>query len=173
MSNLLKEILDMVALPFKWIDNERAIFRFNDAKFGIHAEYQTLKLSTRQISIVNISFGKIKSKNFQGADDLDTSLTNFGKPRTFLSTVAEACLANNEILDCDIISLAAADQVKNKRILLYSLAGSEIKNKRPEFRGKDINIKAPNGTIAFLLSKIEFTPEEQELIKQELNFDKV
>lgn len=172
MSKVLKEILNMTALPFKWIDSQRCIFNFDNKKFGIFADYQSLKLNTREISIVNISFG-IFDKKFLSDNDLDTSLTNFGKPRTILSTVAEACIQNSELINNDIISLAASDQVKNKRILLYSLAGSEIKQKYPEFKQKDINIKTENGTLAFLLCRIEFTKEEQDLIKKELNLDKV
>lgn len=172
MSNLLKEILDMVALPFKWIDEERAIFRFNGLKFGIYVEYLEIELPTRLINVANISFGIIKN-TFNSANDLDTTITNFGKPRTILSTVAEACLANNILISSDIISLAAADQAKDKRMILYSLAASEIKNKLKIFRGNDIRIKTANETKAFLLSKINFSEEEQEIIKSKLNLDKI
>ena len=106
----------MVALQYKWIDSERAVFEFNEKKYGIFIDYQVLKLN-KSINIANISFGIIKGK-FNTADDLDTSITNFGKPRTIFSTVAEACISNKEIINCDIICLAAADQSKNKRSLL-------------------------------------------------------
>lgn len=172
MSNLLKEILDMSALPFKWIDNERAVFRFNDSKFGIYVEYLEIRLPTRLINVANISFGILKN-NFNNANDLDTTLTNFGKPRTILSTVAEACLENNTLISSDIISLAAADQAKDKRMTLYSLAATEIKSKIKVFKGNDILIKTANETKAFLLSRTSFSKEEQEIIKTELNLDKI
>ena len=174
MSNLIKEILDMVALPYKWIDKHKALFEYDDKKYGIYVDYFHLKLSTMKTAdVANISFGIIKNDNFSVSNDLDTSITNFGKPRTILSTVAEACLSNKDVVNCDIISLASADQIKEKRTLVYSLALAEIRNKVKEFSvAKDLNIKSKNGTVITLLSKIEFTEEEQKEITKELEIDK-
>ena len=43
-NKLLKEILNMIALPFNWLDDERAIFNNGDVKYGIVVEYLTLNL---------------------------------------------------------------------------------------------------------------------------------
>lgn len=164
----------MVALPYEWTDRHKAVFEHNDKKYGIYVDYFRLKLSTlKNADVANISFGIIKDDNFSGSNDLDTSITNFGKPRTILSTVAEACISNKDIVNCDIISLASADQVKQKRTLLYSLALAEIRNKVKEFSvAKDLSVKSKTGTIITLLSKIEFTEEEQKEIAKELEIDK-
>ena len=47
MSSILKEILDMVALPYKWIDDKRAIFSYQDKKYGIYIDFLDLKLKTQ------------------------------------------------------------------------------------------------------------------------------
>jgi hypothetical protein len=171
MSNLLKEILDMVALPYQWLDSERAIFKFEDISYGIIVEYLELKLPTRIIHVSNVSFGLIKEK-LQTADDLDTSLTKFGKLRTILSTVAEACLANSDLMKCDVIALAAAEQAREKRSIVYSFAISEIKTKVKAFR-KDFTVKSKSGSLIMLLTKIDLTVEEQSYIKDQLGLNKV
>lgn len=172
MSRLIKEILDMVALPYEWLDDERCVFEFNGKKFGIFAEYLELKLSPNVFDIVNILFGTYE-KEFNENEDLNLDLTNFGKPRTILSTVSEACIANRKIINSDIICLAASDQVKNKRSIIYSLALSEIRTKVKEFNhANDIELKTDDGANIVLLSKVEFSNEEKEYISKELGLTK-
>lgn len=174
MSNLLKEILGMLPLPYKWIDEELAVFSLDDKKYGIFVDYLDLALHKKTIDVANISFGIIKNDKFDNADDLDTSITNFGKPRIILSTVAEACIKNQKITNCDIICLAASDQAKEKRLNIYSLATSEIMSKVKSFNSANsIKVKTQNGTLIMILSKIEFNKEEQLEISQKLNIDKL
>ena len=174
MSALLKEILDMVALPCKWEDSERATFLADDLKYGIAIEYLMLDVSNKHLTVANVSFGRLKNKTFQNADDLDTSITNFGKPRTILSTVAEACINNEDVIKSDLICLAAADQAKEKRLNIYSLALSEIRSKVKEFSAAaDIYVKSKNGTQIIILSKAEFSEDEQREISEKLEINKL
>jgi hypothetical protein len=162
----------MKALPYNWISSERCVFALDDKQFGIYIEYQELTLQDRDLEVANITFGLIKSYNFDHSS-INTELTNFGKPRTILSTVAEACLANFDLMKCDVIALAAADQAKDQRIFVYSLAMAEIKQKKPEFRKKDIQVRTKNGSRLILMSKIEFTKVEQDYIIQQLDLEKL
>ncbi len=162
-----REMLDMQPLPFKWLDEERATFLMDEVEYGIHAEYLDLKISNNVYDVANISFGRIKDKKFTKAEDIDTSITNFGKPRTVLTTVSDACLANKEIINCDLICIAAADQAKEKRLNIYSITISEIRNKVKSFEKiKDIYVKTKTGTGIIILSKIEFSKEEQQEISE-------
>ena len=89
------------------------------------------------------------------------------------STVAEACCNNKDIIKSDIICLAASDQVKNKRTLLYSVALGEIKIRIPEFhKANDIKITTENGTVLTLLSKVNFNKKEKDEIKDKLLISK-
>lgn len=163
----------MVALPYEWIDKDKAIFTSDDKTYGIFVDYLELTVTGKINTIANISFGIIKGK-FDNVNDLDTSITNVGKPRTILSTVSEACLANKEIINCDIISLAATDQAKEKRLNIYSLATSEIKSKIKAFNSTNtIYVKTKNNTLIIILSKIAFNEEEQLEISQKLKIDKL
>ena len=172
---LLKEILDMVALPFVWHSDEKATFSFDGKIFGIFVDFLNLELqsSDTKYSVSNVSFGLIpeeKKKTFTSSD-LNTEITNFGKPRTILSTVAEACLENKELLASDVIALAAADQAKEGRALIYSLAISEIRNKHTGFsNAKDIRLKNAEGKYLVLLSKVNFSEEEKQEIANNLGF---
>jgi hypothetical protein len=173
MSGLLKEILDMVALPYKWIDEERAVFSLNDVKYGIFVDFQVLSLVYKTYNVANISFGIIKNKKFISAADLNTSITNAGKPLTVMSTVAEACIANKQIVDVDILCLAAADQAKEKRLNLYSVALSEIKSKVKSFTTSNIiYVKTENESRVMILSKVKFSEEDKEIITKQLKIDK-
>lgn len=173
--SFLKEILDMKALPFEWIDEDRCTFKFEDKLFGICIDYLNLELesSKKKYSVSNVSFGIInenKSISFT-SDDLNTEITNFGKPRTILSTVAEACLANKDLISSDVIALAAVDQVEEGRALIYSLATSEIRMKRKEFSSSnDIRLKNIEGKYFVLLSKIEFSDDEKQEVADKLGF---
>lgn len=177
MGKLLKEILDMVALPYEWSSDERATFEFNEKTFGIYVEFASLELesSSKRYNVANISFGIIQPQRKLTflPKDLDTEITNFGKPRTILSTVAEACLSNNELMSSDIIALAAADQAKEGRALVYSLAISEIRNKHTGFsNAKDIRLTNADGKYFILLSKIAFNEEEKQEVVDKLGFSK-
>jgi len=174
MSNLLKEILDMLPLPYKWIDNERATFSLEDVNYGIFIDYLSLDLKDKKYNVANISFGRIKNEKFNNADNLDTSITNFGKPRTVLSTIAVACIENKQVISCDLICLAVSDQAKEKRFNIYSLALSELRSKVKDFASaKDVYVKTQNGTRIVILSKVEFTEEEQKEISEKLKIDKL
>lgn len=163
----------MVALPYKWIDSERAIFEYENYKYGIFIEYLQLRVNRVDYNVANISFGILKSDKFTIANDLDTSRTNFGKPRTVLSTVGEACVSNKEVLNCDIICLAAVDQIKEKRFNIYQLALIEITGKVKAFdNAKTFHVKSKNGSEIIILSKIKFTEEEQKEISEKLGIDK-
>jgi hypothetical protein len=171
---LLQEILGLTPQPYKWVSDNKCTFEFKDRKFGIYVEFQELNLSTKlKASVANISFGVLKGDSFNAEDDLDTSLTGFGSPRLIFSTVADACIKNAEIVKSDIICLAGSDESKDKRALLYSVALAEIRSRVKEFhKAKDITAKTSNGTILTLLSKIKFTDEEKEEIKDELLISK-
>jgi hypothetical protein len=169
---LLRELLNMNPLPFEWLDNERATFSFNEQAYGIFVGYMGLTLDVTEHLLANISFGTLKGP-FNGEEDLDTSLTNIGSPRRILATVAEACLANKDVVDADIICLAAGDQAKHKRVSIYSLALSEIRTKVPKFQAsKDIRLTAANGAQVIVLSAVEFTKDEQSFIASELKLTK-
>lgn len=174
MSSILKEILDMVALPYKWIDDKRAIFSYQDKKYGIYIDFLDLKLK-KIYEVCNISFGLLRSDIEKFSEnDLDTSITNFGKPRTILSTVAEACIVNQSIIKSDIICLAASDQSKSKRLNIYSLATSEIISKVPAFnRSNTFLIKTQTGSEVIIISKFKFDIEDQLEISSSLGIDKL
>jgi len=172
-TKLLLELLDMVPLPFKWLDNNRAVFTFEGRNFGIYVDFLSLVLKKKHASVVNVSFGIIKDK-FVGADDLDTTLTNLGKIRTVLSTVAAACIANKEVALSDIVCIASADQAKDQRNIIYSIALSEIRAKVPAFsHAKQILVMSNNGTKIILLSKVEFTEADKLEISNILGINKL
>lgn len=170
MTNLLQELLEISPLAFKWHDKTRCVFQSNEKHFGIFLEFFSLELGRdgRTVAAVNVVFGTIdeeKSKSFS-VRDIDMQITNFGSPRTILSTVANACLANPTLVNCDIIALAAADNVKDKRARIYALAATEIKSKNAEFsKHREIRVKNAEGQSFVLLTKLEFTEaEKQEVI---------
>lgn len=163
----------MVAQPYKWLSKERCIFEFENKKFGIFVSYIPIELKNgREFTVANISFSVIQNEKFN-EEDLNTQLTGIGKPRTVFSTVAEACIANKKILKTDVICLAGSDNLANKRSLLYSVALAEIRSKVKEFDDAlDIKAKTSNGTLITMLSKIEFTHEEKEQLKDTLMISK-
>jgi hypothetical protein len=81
-------------------------------------------------------------------------------------------LVNKQLLECHIIALAEADQAKNQRSVVYSLAVSEIKSKVKEFR-RDFNVKTSNGTHVLLLAKIDLTDKEKEAVLDQLSLSKL
>src|SRR5574343_62550 len=123
---LLQEILDVEYLPVKWITNSTGTFSFMDKQFGIIIESIEIDIQTRYITVCNISFGVVIDITKPIThNNINRELTNFGKPRTVMATVGRACVSNPHIQDFDIILVAAADQVKQKRIGIYTLAISE------------------------------------------------
>lgn len=168
----IKKLLGMVPVPYKWLDGERCIFTCGETHYGIFATVMDIDTRVRECSIANISFGVIGDK-FETEDDLDLSLTGTGMQRTVFSTVADACINNPTIIDCDILCLGAADEVKDKRALLYSLATSEIQQKIKQFdRANRLRVVTSNGTHIAILSKVQLSPEEQEFVMDKLKLVK-
>lgn len=173
LRELLSEIVGSTPYSFKWLDEERCVFQSGSVKIGIFAEYQTLTLSNRDFEIVNISFGTI-DKKFTSPNNIDTELTNAGEPRTIFSTVAHACIANHQIISSDLLCLAASDQHRKRRSLLYSLALGEIQATTQKFKNRNaFKIETSNGTIISILSNHLFTNEEKEEIQKELKISKI
>ena len=173
LKEILTEIVGCKPLKFKWLDEERCVFNTNKAAFGIFVEYQTLSLSTIDLSLANVSFGTI-DKKFLTVEDLNTSLTNLGEPRTVFSTVAHACLANKEVVNSNLLCLAASDKARIKRALLYSLALAEIQTNSIMFKNRNtIKVQTSNGTLISILSNHLFSEHEVEEIKNELKVSKI
>lgn len=169
---LLKELLDMIPLPYEWIDNIRCKFSLENKTYGIYLDDLELKLADRSLSVANISFGTFK-ESFKNSNDLDTSLTNNQQPRKILSTVASALSNNKTLYQYDILVLASSDQVKNKRLMLYSLAVQEIKNSNEKLKDCEIiELISSNGSKLIVLSKIKLDELEQKEILDNLGISK-
>jgi hypothetical protein len=171
LRDILEAIIDHPKLSFKWIDDQRCTFEFNERIFGIYIDYQTL---FEKYSVANVSFGVLKQKSrFFSDEEIDTKLTGDGKPKLIFSTVAHACLANKNLTGCDMIALAGADEKKEKRVILYDVLIWEIQTRFSEFKSRNIfYIKTPFG-IATILSKFMLTPDEQKLVQDELKISKI
>lgn len=164
---LLQEIINAPPLPYKWISNNTGSFEFNEKLFGIVLEHIIIELPKRKISVVNISFGVVIDPTKPiSASNIDRKLTGFGKPRTIMSTVADACIHNPYIKQHDIFIVAASEQV-SQRIGMYTLALSELATNLPEYKFS-YRAHTPNGTTLVVESKIELSQEEVEYIGQEL-----
>lgn len=156
----LNEILDMVPLPFKWIDDRTCRFTYENLNFVVCLEILEYKFlnSGTTVACANVSYGTVDSITGSiSPDDLNKNLVNLGKPRTIISTVAKACLSNGELVNCDVIMLAASDQHASKRSLIYNLAASEIRKMLPKFK---IYHVAKNNTKLVILAKSDFTDEQ-------------
>jgi hypothetical protein len=165
----IKKLLNMVPAPYRWLDDERCVFACGETRYGIFATVMQLETTEHRYTIANISFGVI-GPQFESENDLDTTLTGTGLQRTVFSTVADACINNKTIVGCDILCLGAADEVKDKRSLLYSLATSEIQQKVKQFsRANSLRVVTSNGTYIAILSKVQLSPEEQEFVMDKLN----
>lgn len=157
---LLKEILQLQPLPYKWLSPTQGSFEFKGLPFGIYLNEFEMTLKNRVISVVNISFGPLKNpKQPINENNIDTSLTNLGKPRTILATVSNALVNNSQLKTNDIIVMAAAIQVE-KRINVYTIAYAEISHEFPEYRKNPFYAKLKSGSTLIALSKVEFTQEE-------------
>lgn len=176
MKELLMNIFEIIGatpLPFKWLDEERAVFKFNDIKFGIYANYQILKLDRQEYNIVNVAFG-IFDKIFRNESDLNTSLTTFKRPLTIFSTVANACLANNQIINCDHICMIGQDENKEKRASLYSVAAGEIVQGNKHFKSRNITFAhTQNGSLIVAISKQKLTNDEAQKLADNLGVGKI
>lgn len=169
---LLREILNMTPLPVKWQSNTQARFVMSDETYGILLEVQELTLPSRKIDICNVSFGRLKDdKKDVSEDNLDRSLTNKGQTRTVLSTVANACVANNTVLNSDIVVLAGADQAREKRANIYLLGISELSNAIKSQFKHTLRFKLGNAQVV-ALSKIDFDDEELNFITSNLDIQK-
>lgn len=167
------EILGAKPLSFKWLDENRAVFTFNDQKFGIYADLMRLELNKNIYDICNISFGTF-DKTFKTSDDLSTSLTRFKNPLTIFSTVAKACLSNKEIIECDHICLIGADEDKEKRSSLYSVAAHEIITQVESFNRHNLLFAyTSKGSLIVSISKQKLTPEEQQELGEKLKIGKL
>lgn len=171
---LLYEILGVPPLEFKWISNTQGVFYFQNKKFGILLDEHTIRIPVtgRNISVVNIEFGLlIYPEREIEPNNIDKSLTNIGNPRRILSTVSAALVTNNHLKTNDIIVLAAADQVKKKRMAIYSLAYSEINHSFREYKHY-YQPRLRSGSEILILSKTEFTEAELEFLGSKDVLDK-
>ena len=159
----LDEILQLTHLPVKWLTDHTAIFEFNDTLFGIVLDTEQIELPTRTISVINILFGVVVDIHGPiSADNINTTPTGFGKTRTIMTTVGYACRNNTIIQNYNIIIVAATDQVREKRIGIYSLVMLELSKYFPVH--KHSYRAHPNGAILVVQSKIELTQDEIEYI---------
>jgi len=173
LDELLSEIIDANSLPYEWKNENFALIE-SIPRLGIFVEYLTLNLVNKNISVANISFGKVSKDIVSSSAELDTNLTGAGQPRTIFTTVANAISTNNEIVNSDLICLAASDKSKHKRSILYSIALAEFQSKHSEFKTRNsIHVKTSNGTLISILSKLVFSDEEKNKIEQELSISKV
>ena len=162
----LDEILNLQPLPYKWISPMVGTFEFNDKLFGIVIEPQQFRLPGKVIIMANIVFGIVIDINQPiSVDNLDITITNFGRPRTVMATVAEACIHNSSLLQFDMILVGATSEI-DKREGVYILAVNEIGRKLPQY-SQTYRITTPMGARIIILSKMIITPEEESFIGNE------
>lgn len=166
---LINEILNLQPQPYKWTSASTCEFSIGAIPFGIVLETYPIMLPTRRsISVVNISFGRVIDTSLPvSADNIDRTLTNFGQPRTVMATVASACVNNPTIRTHDMFIVAASDQVKQKRIGVYTLAISELTSQLTEYQ-HSYTATTSNGSLLVVTSKIELTQEEIDFISTEI-----
>lgn len=165
---LIREILNLYPLPYKWLSPTIGTFEFNNTLFGIVLEEYELPLTNRRLRTVNISFGVVIDPTKPiSATNINRELTNFGQPRTVMTTVANACVENPHIHSYDVLIVAASDQVKQKRIGVYVLAIGELATRLPEYM-HDYRAHTPNGSVLVVKSKVELTQEEVEFVGKEI-----
>lgn len=164
----INEILNVDPLPYRWVTPTSGVFDLEGIPFGIVLESYNLQLPERAISVVNISFGVVRDTNAGVTPhNIDRTLTNFEKPRTVMATVAAACTDNPTVKQHDIIIVAASDQVKQKRIGVYTLAISELASKMPEYKFS-YRAHTPTGAILVVESRLELTQGEVQFIATEV-----
>ena len=165
---LINEILNVEPLPYRWITATTGVFDLEGIPFGIILESYNLQLPARAVGVVNISFGVLRDTNAGvTAHNIDRTLTNFGKPRTVMATVATACIDSPTVKQHDIIIVAASDQVKQKRIGVYTLAISELASKMPEYKFS-YRAHTPTGSILVVESRVELTQDEVQFVATEV-----
>lgn len=171
---ILREILGLQPLDFKWLTpNVRATFNDGKRTIGVLIDELSLDLPSRTLSLVNVSFGTIDGKTFQSEDDLDTSLTGTGAARTVFATVAAICKASKTLQDADLICLGGADEHRERRAVLYSIAWSEVKQHLPKFQDvKPQRITTATGAILLVLSSVQLDLEERNIVLNSLNLVK-
>jgi hypothetical protein len=120
------------------------------------------------VSVVNISFGLVIDPDQPiSSTNIDRTLTKFGNPRTILATVGNACVNNPHIQQYDIIIVAASDQVKEKRIGVYTLAISELSTHLKQYQ-YSYRAHTPNNSILVVTSRIKLSQEEVDFISTEI-----
>lgn len=160
----LYEILNIEHLPYEWLTPTTGKFILNETVFGIVLEEMTLRLPSRDLSVVNITFGPVVDMSKPISErNIDRNLTNFGKPRTVMSTVANACVNNPQLKQNDIIIVAASDQVKEKRIGIYTLAISELATRLAEYK-YSYRATTREKSILVVDSKVELTDDEVQFV---------
>lgn len=165
---LLCEILNIEYLPVEWIQPDVGEFFVDDVKYGIIFENLNIRLPTRTVIVVNISFGNIIDNNQPiSSSNINRGIKHTGKPRTVLSTVGNACAHNSYIKNFDMIVVAASDQVKEKRIGIYTLALSELLTLLPEYQ-YDYTAKTPNGSLLAIQSRVQLTQQETNYIGKQI-----
>lgn len=159
----LDEILQLIHLPYKWLDDYTATFVFNDKLFGIVLDTNQITLPTRTLSFVNVLFGVVVDPNKPIThENINTDVTGFGKARTVMTTVGYACRDNKVIRNYELIVVAAADQLKQKRVGMYVMTIFELSRYFKEYQ---FEYRAhPNGAILIVQSKVELTQPEIEYI---------
>ena len=165
---LLREILNLNPLHYKWISPTIGSFEFNNHLFGIVIEESDMELPTRIVSVANISFGVVINTSLPiSMTNLDRQPTNFGQPRTVIATVAEACINNPDLSKNDMFVVAASDQVKHKRIGIYALAIMDLTSKLPLYK-YSYRASTTSGSILVVTSKIQLSQDETNYIGTEL-----
>jgi hypothetical protein len=173
LRELLREIVGADPYPFEWLDKNRCVFNTTKTSIGIFVDFFELEIASRTLEIANISFGTFHEV-FITTEDLDTQLTNTGEPRTVFSTVAHACIANKEIVESDLLCLAASDEHRQRRSILYSLALAEIQSNTQKFKHHNrFKIETLNGSIISILSNHHFSDEEKDEIRDKLKIEKL
>jgi hypothetical protein len=169
---ILQEILGLQPYPFK-IEVDGATFTDSASnKIGVVFEDNELTLPDRTLSVVNVSFGILKTHQKNIAVNLDTSLTNAGDARKIFSTVGAIVEANNLLKNADIVVLAGADAFKERRAKIYMIAFLEIRDKKLQRFYKAEQIRTSNGTIALVAQSVELTDEERKFIADNLQLSK-
>lgn len=164
---MLTEIINVPPLPYRWVSSEVGTFEYAERPFGIVLESFNLVLQHRQVSVVNISFGVIVDPTQPiTASNIDRKLTGFGKPRTIMSTVAEACVNNPHVKSHDMFIVAASEQV-TQRVGLYTLALSDLSTRLPEYKFS-YRAHTPTNATLVIQSKVELTQEEIEYVGTEV-----
>lgn len=170
---LLRELIEIEPVPYKWLSNTIAEFNIDNEFYGICVEVIPIASSKRAYKFANISFGPvINIRESISPSNISRALTGKGKPRAVISTVADACIHNRILMACDVLVLAGADQAALRRSNIYLLAYTEISYKIPQFkhiyRPEILNKKTGIKSLLVCISKVKISPEESKIILDQL-----